>query len=377
MLNEGGLGATQVGKFMTIYPASANEAVGIAHELVRITEAKCLSGPSIVTDLHIGGAVYARYGTFNPEMLRNRLGMFVGLDGEEIGRYTVPFTPPDGVFNPFKARQPESDVPLQQKGYLILQALQVHAKGSVFLALDLRDQGNVRKVILKEGRPGCVSDDQGRDICDRLRHQESIHTSLGFHVPIAAAGKVFEHGGNCYLPLEYIPGRDIGERPAIPFRSLSEDRRRVVLTELLSATTAVHNLHQRDYIHRDLSMKNIRITDEGSAVLIDLEIASHADDHGWPYFQGTPGFVSPQQLDQKSPSLEDDVYALGAVIACALTGCDPQRLAYANPADRAGQILSLSGAPAEICGITASCLSENPTERPDLDGVIGALANET
>lgn len=112
-------------------------------------------------------------------------------------------------------------------------------------------------------------------------------------------------------------------------------------------------------------MRNVRITPEPrQAVILDLELAWQIDDPGDPYFQGTPGFVSPQQLDQQRPAFSDDVYALGAVIACTLTGCDPQRLGYANPSDRSTQISSLSGAPSDLCAIAGACLSEDPKHRP-------------
>ncbi len=62
-LNEGALGATQVGKFLTAYPQTNRAARDLAVALRQLTEG--FSGPVIVTDLRLGDVVYARYGPFS------------------------------------------------------------------------------------------------------------------------------------------------------------------------------------------------------------------------------------------------------------------------------------------------------------------------
>ena len=128
-----------------------------------------------------------------------------------------------------------------------------------------------------------------------------------------------------YLPLEFVEERDFGARAGPPVGALPADERQRLDRDLAAVAGSVRALHAAGHVHRDLSMRNIRITPDGVACLLDLEIAHRVGDPAVPFSQGTPGFVSPQQLAEEPPAFADDVYALGAVLLCALTGCDPQR----------------------------------------------------
>ena len=369
MLNEGALGATQIGKFMTIYPTqNAAEINALAWELIAITQE--LRGPKIQTDVHLGGVVYARYGSFNPAMKRDRLGLYAPVDETGKGDYTVPFVPPEGVTNPFEAfiklrtPAPKSVRPIGP-GYLITGLVQAHPKGSVFSAIDLRTQESVRRVVLKEGRPYCLSDKHGREMWYRLQNQARAHNALKHTGVVPSAGEPFEYHGSLYVPVDYIAGRDLGNRPAVPFCALNTEGKARLIAELLEVIKAIRLIHDAGYVHRDLSMRNIRVTPEGRVVLLDLEISHCVADSGTPPLsQGTPGFVSPQQLASAPASFADDLFGFGSVVICLMTGLDPQRLLYARGQDRTAQIEALSGAPAALCDIAARCVDDDPVARP-------------
>jgi hypothetical protein len=184
-LNEGGFGDLQVGKFLTIYPQSDLQARDLARHLVGETSG--FHGPIIVTDLRLGEVTYARYGSFRPVIKRNRLGqlypaIYDGAGNLGHDRYTVPFELPAGVSNPFAGAmdrietsplpdgaRPGTSRRLFGPGYLVLDALKAHPKGSVFLAPDLRAQSEVALCVLKQGRQFCLSDSFGRDMRTRRR----------------------------------------------------------------------------------------------------------------------------------------------------------------------------------------------------------------
>ena len=379
MLNEGTFGATQVGKFMTIYPDSPNASLELARRLVDATDGFC--GPRIVTDLFLGAVVYVRYGPHNPQLYRDRLGLFDGGDKQRQADYTVPFVAPEGIENPFL--QYEDTTPPRTKGpalvgpgYLITQTVQVHAKGSVFEAIDLRQQKTVGRVVLKEGRRYCVSDMYGRDIWDRLRNQAQAHEALAGKASIPAAQPLFQQGDNLYLPLAYVPGRDFGARDTTPYAALTLEDQKQLVHELWLITAALDKLHREGYVHRDLTVRNVRITPDDSAFLLDLEICHRIDDATKiPFSQGTPGFVSPQQLAGDAPTFGDDVYAFGALMIIGLTGCDPQRVLFSHGVDRVFQLRVLSGAPEYLCRLAAACVSEDPSGRPSVNAIKDVLAN--
>lgn len=376
-LNEGVFGATQVGKFVTIYPAMPDDGLGLARRLAAVTQG--FSGPRIVTDLHIGGVVYARYGSHSPRFSRDRLGNLVASDDHGNGGYEVPFVAPREIENPYQGYMANADAPSRGHaplgpGYLLLQPLSVHAKGAVFLALDGRHRGVMRTVVVKEGRRHCMSDSFGRDIRDRLRHQENVHKQLAGRVPVPAADDSFEFEENFYLPLEYVEGRDLTSRRAVPFASLGEHERREWIGWFRKLAGSLRDLHGCGCVHRDLSPRNVRLASDGRVFLLDLEISYRLDEVGVPPFQqGTMGFVSPEQLAGESPSFADDIYSFGCLLVYVTTGLDPRRIDLATRATLHARIAQLSGAHRGLVDLCARCLDSEPAERPSLAEIDSTL----
>ena len=56
----GGFGYTKIGKIISIYPESEQQALKLANELISKTAE--LRGPRVLTDRHLGNIVYTRYG---------------------------------------------------------------------------------------------------------------------------------------------------------------------------------------------------------------------------------------------------------------------------------------------------------------------------
>ncbi len=154
------------------------------------------------------------------------------------------------------------------------------------------------------------------------------------------------HEGRLYIATEYIDGLrlddyckrgaqapDAGGPPgplcAGPSPPPLSVRARVEL--LVGVAEAVHALHERGVVHRDLKPGNILIDSAGQPAIIDLGIASLLADSpletltsdGQPI--GTPAFMSPEQArgDRAAISTRSDVYSLGATAFLVLTGHTP------------------------------------------------------
>jgi serine/threonine protein kinase/WD40 repeat protein len=108
-------------------------------------------------------------------------------------------------------------------------------------------------------------------------------------------------------------------------------RQRLAL--LIPVCQAVHHAHQKGIIHRDLKPGNILVADEaGKAVpkVIDFGIAKvlegegsgHTIATGIDQLVGTPGYISPEQIEHGSAHMDtrSDVYALGAILFELLCG---------------------------------------------------------
>src|SRR5262249_12215195 len=73
--------------------------------------------------------------------------------------------------------------------------------------------------------------------------------------------------------------------------------------------------HDRGVIHRDLKPQNIMMNKRGEVVIMDFGLAAIADQlSGAEARNGTPAYMSPEQLRGESVTARSDIYALGLVL---------------------------------------------------------------
>jgi serine/threonine protein kinase len=127
-----------------------------------------------------------------------------------------------------------------------------------------------------------------------------------------------------YLVQEYIAGQDL--------KTILHVRRQFPLNESLSVCLnvceALAYLHSKSILHLDLKPENIMIPPTGGIKLIDFGLARHlglrdylSTDFSGP--QGTPYYISPEQLCGNRNSKQSDIYSLGIVFYEMLTGYLP------------------------------------------------------
>ena len=148
---------------------------------------------------------------------------------------------------------------------------------------------------------------------------------------------------------------------------------------LAEALTAIH---AAGILHRDLKPSNVLLGRDGPTV-IDFGLAALMSEPGditrTTDTIGTPVCMAPEQA--KSPrdlTTAVDVYALGAVLAYALTGHYPYQrptmpamlFAIADPAT----LPDLSAVPEELAGPVSAMLAHAPAARPPLSDVTASLA---
>jgi tRNA A-37 threonylcarbamoyl transferase component Bud32 len=388
-LSAGAFGEEQIGKVITVYPRDDTEAVALAQELIETTRG--IVGPRVATDLHLGEAVYARYGSVRPRIVHDRFGEPTELIPDGRGNWMpdlrpVPFTCPLGVVVPFPAvararavaRRDARD--LLDGRFFVTDVLRSGLAGSVLRAIDLRDVRRPLVCVLKQARPYCSEDELGRDHRARLRHEAAVLARLRGLQGIASAGEYFEDEDTGYLPIAYVPGRTLAELvyQRVTGRSWLRVRPQTKYRLLHYAAQLVNRLrsaHARGIIHRDVSPGNVWIGEDDHVYLLDWECA-HVTGSRLPAFRlGTPGF-SDLSHEQRTPARRDDWQACGRVLAFMLTGLDPAAVIHGLQREltaRLDEITELRGA--RVNKLLGCALADEPSRELNAATLCGAIAS--
>jgi hypothetical protein len=324
-------GYSQVGKFITVYTRSAEEAASLARRLHWLTRRMC--APLVPFDLRFrrDSCIYYRYGSFKHLEIENEDGTRTPAIRAPEGRL-VPdareswTARPAWVSDLFVRREPERKVAIVEsplvKTFRAFQALAQRGKGGVYKALDLRERPP-RLCVLKEGRAGGELAWDGRDGHWRVRHEERVLSSLraaGVNVPRVYSS--FEVEGNYYLVMEFIDGETLQNL-------LYKRQRRLPLSRALlygaRLSCLISQIHAAGWVWRDCKPANVVVAKEGSFRPLDFEgacLIGRPERARW----STTGFAPPLPRDESEvlSSTCDDLYALGAVVYLLLTGRLPE-----------------------------------------------------
>jgi serine/threonine-protein kinase len=157
--------------------------------------------------------------------------------------------------------------------------------------------------------------------------REAIAMSKLYHVHCAALHDFGVHNGRPYLVMEYIPGRtlaaDLRPGPLAPRRAI------VIMRQILEA---LRYLHRRNIVHRDLKPQNVMLVNSSAGSdfvkVLDFGMAKilageRRDITVEGIIVGTPGVMSPEQIEQRPVDGRSDVYAAGVVLYEMVVGHKP------------------------------------------------------
>ncbi len=173
-----------------------------------------------------------------------------------------------------------------------------------------------------------------------------------------------------YFSLEFIDGPSLSDKirgePLEPLEAA---------TLGVSLSQALHYAHESGIVHRDLKPANVLVTQAGVAKVTDFGLAKLEDEQN-AYSQtgdvvGTPGYMAPEQArGEKSVSVPADVYGLGAILYCMLSGRPP--FVAAKASDTLLQVLTQEAIPVgklqpsiprDLETICMKCLEKEPEKR--------------
>ena len=378
-LNEGHGGLSQVGKFVTVYPNDDAQALRLAVALDQATQG--LRGPRIPSDrpLRGGSLVHYRYGGFGDLFLQMPIGQIVPAlrapDGQLVpDERRSRYEPPDWARDPFVAAGvavvPATGGRVVGGRYLIVATLHESPRGTILSAVDL---ATPRTCLIKHAHRDALVGRDGRDACDRLRHEMRILGRLAPDDRFPQALDLIEQEDGLFLAMTEIEGvtleqyvRELGAHGCCPPAGQ-------ILVWARELAAALERIHGRGVIYRDLKSPNIIVGEDGHLGIVDFELAyeiGHTPADG----RGTRGYISPQQEEGQTPTVADDIYGFGAVLYFAATGAEPSLASRPfHLLDRPLELLNPE-AHLGLARLAERCLEHDPGRRfPSMAALKAAL----
>ncbi|MFH0910783.1 MAG: serine/threonine-protein kinase [Planctomycetota bacterium] len=173
-----------------------------------------------------------------------------------------------------------------------------------------------------------------------------------------------------FLTMEYFAGQTL-RKILIDNPDAIRPKTAVIVGHVAEALAYIHKL---GLVHRDVKPENILVNEEGEIRLIDFSLAQTKWERTFNFFRkrdGTPSYMSPEQLARQRLTPQSDLYSLGVILFEMLSGRSlfvgkdarevmrqhlwtaPPRLSHVNP------VITTA-----VDKLVASLLAKSPDERP-------------
>lgn len=200
------------------------------------------------------------------------------------------------------------------------ELLEEIARGGMGVVYKARQRTLNRVVALKMILSGGLA---GEEEIRRFQAEAEAAANL-HHIGIVPIYEVGQHDGHPYFSMGYVDGTTLAGK--IKEQPLA-DREAAAL--LVKVAAAVAFAHEKKVIHRDLKPGNILLDAAGEPSITDFGLAKRTDVDSdltsTGQILGTPSYMAPEQatgeIDRIGPL--SDIYSLGAILYCVLTGRPP------------------------------------------------------
>jgi hypothetical protein len=237
------------------------------------------------------------------------------------------------------------------------QVVERLGRGGSAVVYRVRDASRGQELALKQLlQPGSMHDRALRSLFEREFHvlAQLSHPSVievrDFGIDVAGP----------YYTMELLDQGDLTTHAPWPYVHACQ-----LMMQICSALSL---LHSRRLVHRDVSPRNVRCTEQGTAKLIDFGAMTPMG----PCLQvvGTPGFIAPEVVHRMPLDARTDLFSLGATLYYAITGCRPfaartiAELTDAWHHEPTPPSAVVAGIPMALDALILSLLRMDPASRP-------------
>ncbi|MFN7997285.1 MAG: serine/threonine-protein kinase [Bryobacteraceae bacterium] len=245
--------------------------------------------------------------------------------------------------------------------YRIIGLLGRGGMGEVYRATDLALGQSVALKFLPEEAT------QNPRLLERFHGEVRIARQVS-HPNVCRVYDIGEAEGMPFISMEYVDGEDLASL-LLRIGRLPSDKALETARKLCAGLAAAHD---RGIIHRDLKPQNIMINKRGDVVIMDFGLAAIADQlSGAEVRNGTPAYMSPEQLRGAEVTARSDIYALGLVLYELFTGkrpFDAQSMQDLLRKQELANLTSMTSIAADIDPTVERairrCLDPDPARRP-------------
>lgn len=206
-------------------------------------------------------------------------------------------------------------------GYRLRSMLQTGQTSQVF---EVVEPNSNRHFAMKLLLPESASDAEQRSA---LFNEAEVGVKLT-HQNVIRIFKVSRSESTPHFIMEFFPSGSLRLRlQAKDFNFIKEHSRKI----FKQAATGLAYMNSLGYIHRDVKPDNILVNAAGDTKIIDFAITKKIPTGMAKLFfrrqkpQGTPSFMSPEQISGEIPSAHCDIYSFGCTLFELTTGRPPFR----------------------------------------------------